>query len=64
LISKLKVGEEVFFKGPLVKYEYKPSEWSTVAMIAGGSGITPMLQVADQILRNPLGKSELISFFF
>jgi cytochrome-b5 reductase len=57
LLKNTKVGDEVSFKGPLVKFEYKPSTWSTVGMIAGGSGITPMLQVAYHILRNPEGFS-------
>ena len=32
-------------------------------MIAGGSGITPMLQVADEVLANPADKTEVSLIF-
>lgn len=33
------------FKGPLAKYPYKPNCKRSIGMVAGGTGITPMLQV-------------------
>lgn len=51
-LGTLQVGDEVECKGPIMKLEYHPNMKKKIGMIAGGSGITPMLQVADEILRN------------
>jgi len=55
--STLKVGDKLAFKGPIPKLAYKPNMKKEIGMIAGGSGITPMLQVAHQILKNPEDKT-------
>jgi cytochrome-b5 reductase len=44
-LGELKVGDTLDFKGPLPKYPYKANTKKHVGMIAGGTGITPMLQV-------------------
>jgi len=41
----MKVGEALEMKGPFPKLPYKPNMRKNIAMIAGGTGITPMLQV-------------------
>lgn len=40
-------------KGPKGQFTYKPSTWRVLGMIAGGTGITPMLQVVRAALKNP-----------
>lgn len=57
--SELKEGDSVDIKGPLVKFHYKPNEFKALGMIAGGSGITPMLQVITEILSNPRDATEV-----
>ncbi len=44
-LSEIPEGTEVPFKGPIVKFGYRPNQWDAVGMIAGGSGITPMYQL-------------------
>jgi cytochrome-b5 reductase len=51
------------FKGPFAKIEYKPNQWEHVAMIAGGTGITPMWQVIDKALSDPVDKTKLTLVF-
>ena len=58
-IGSLKVGDTLDFKGPIVKKAYTPNECSTIGMVAGGTGITPMLQVIDEVLANPKDKTKL-----
>ena len=62
-MAKLKVGDKLDFKGPIVKLAYKANEYKTIGMVAGGTGIAPMLQVADEILENPSDKTKIKLIF-
>ena len=46
IISKLKVGDRLLFKGPKGKLQYKANYKTEIGMVAGGSGITPCYQVS------------------
>jgi cytochrome-b5 reductase len=52
-IHALKPGQTLEFKGPIMKFQYKPNDWPEILMLAGGSGITPMIQVTREIVENP-----------
>jgi cytochrome-b5 reductase len=52
-IHNLKVGESLEFKGPIPKYAMPPNKHAHVAMICGGTGITPMYQVIQSVFANP-----------
>ncbi|PCH33578.1 ferredoxin reductase-like C-terminal NADP-linked domain-containing protein [Wolfiporia cocos MD-104 SS10] len=52
-VSLLKIGDKVRVKGPKGQFTYSPSQWRVLGMIAGGTGITPMLQVIRAALKNP-----------
>ena len=62
-IASLKVGDTLDMKGPIVKLPYKPNQYTSVGMIAGGTGIAPMLQVVDEILENPADKTKVSLIF-
>lgn len=51
-IDSLKPGDTLEVKGPISKLPYKPNMKKNIGMIAGGTGITPMLQIIDAILNN------------
>ncbi|WVZ72492.1 hypothetical protein U9M48_020942 [Paspalum notatum var. saurae] len=51
--ASLKPGDVVEVKGPIEKLKYSPNMKKQIGMIAGGTGITPMLQVVRAILKNP-----------
>ncbi|PRW57497.1 NADH-cytochrome b5 reductase [Chlorella sorokiniana] len=54
-IDKLKVGDTLDFKGPLMKMKLEDiAKRKHVGLLAGGSGLTPMLQVAEEALRQKL----------
>lgn len=67
LVSKylctLQVGDSVEIKGPFPKLPYKANMKANIGMIAGGSGITPMLQVCKEILKNPNDKTKVSVIF-
>ncbi|KAJ3215049.1 hypothetical protein HDU67_000938 [Dinochytrium kinnereticum] len=62
-IHSLKPGETLEMKGPIKKYEYIPNKDKHIALIAGGSGITPMLQVIQRVFSNPNDKTKLSLIF-
>ncbi|CAI9100190.1 OLC1v1037132C1 [Oldenlandia corymbosa var. corymbosa] len=51
--AKLKPGDVLEVKGPIEKLRYSPNMKKHIGMIAGGSGITPMLQIIEAIVKNP-----------
>jgi cytochrome-b5 reductase len=59
----MKVGDTLECKGPIMKLEYKPNMKASIGMVAGGTGITPMLQVIEEVLRNPEDKTTLSLVF-
>jgi cytochrome-b5 reductase len=62
-LHSLKPGDKISVKGPISKFPYQANSKKHIGLIAGGSGITPMLQVADAILSNAEDKTE-VSFVF
>lgn len=53
-LDKLKPGDTMEFKGPKGRYDMQQHGSKThVGMVAGGTGITPMYQVAVAHLKNP-----------
>ena len=57
------VGQRLDFKGPIPKYKWEANKHEHIALIAGGTGITPMWQVARQIFKNPEDKTKVTLIF-
>ena len=55
----LKVGDSLEMKGPFVKFVYEPNAQAAIAMVAGGTGIAPMVQLLRAILDNPRDRTEV-----
>jgi cytochrome-b5 reductase len=47
------VGETIAIKGPFKKLEYITNMKENIGMIAGGTGIAPMIQMLQAIFQNP-----------
>ena len=52
-INSLQKGDTLEFKGPITGIPIVQNEFESIGLIAGGSGITPMLQIAQRVLNNP-----------
>lgn len=61
--AMLREGQTVKFRGPVGRLEYKTNMAKEIGLIAGGSGITPVLQVITEIITNP-GDDTKISLIF
>ncbi|KAI8912584.1 cytochrome-b5 reductase like protein [Gorgonomyces haynaldii] len=62
-IHSLKVGDTLEMKGPVKKFQYEPNKLNHVGLIAGGTGITPMIQIMQRILSNPEDKTKISLLF-
>lgn len=56
-------GQRLDFKGPISKYPWTANKHSHIALICGGTGITPMYQVARAIFNNPDDKTKVTLVF-
>ncbi|XP_021276235.1 NADH-cytochrome b5 reductase-like protein [Herrania umbratica] len=61
--ASLKPGDVVEVKGPIEKLRYSPNMKKHIGMIAGGTGITPMLQVIEAILKKPDDNTQVSLLF-
>lgn len=62
-IHSLNSGDSLSFKGPIKKIDYVPNKWEKVGMIAGGTGITPMLQIIHEALKDKTDKTKICLLF-
>lgn len=62
-LAQLKPGDTLDVKGPIPKLPYAPNMKKQIGMIAGGTGITPMLQVIDAIVSNPEDNTQVSLVF-
>ncbi|KAF7722111.1 NADH-cytochrome b5 reductase [Apophysomyces ossiformis] len=64
-IHNLKVGETLEIKGPFPKYNWEENPVENVGMIAGGTGITPMLQIIRKVFdaKSPDDKTKITLIF-
>ncbi|KAI6089233.1 ferredoxin reductase-like protein [Hypoxylon rubiginosum] len=56
-------GQRLDFKGPLPKYPWSANKHDHIALIAGGTGITPMYQLCRAIFKNPDDKTKVTLIF-
>ncbi|KAG1681583.1 hypothetical protein FOA52_014091 [Chlamydomonas sp. UWO 241] len=59
VLNKLNVGDAVQMKGPKGRLQYVPNMKAHFGMVCGGTGITPMYQVVNAILKNPRDKTKV-----
>jgi cytochrome-b5 reductase len=62
-IGSLNIGDWLECRGPKGSFEYRPNMVSHLGMIAGGTGITPMLQVIKAVLCNPDDRTQISLVF-
>jgi cytochrome-b5 reductase len=58
-MAALVPGSTIKVKGPKGQMKYTPNIVRELGMLAGGTGITPMLQIIRAILRNPQDKTRV-----
>lgn len=59
MIGELKIGDRIKVRGPKGFYTYTANMNSSLAMVAGGTGIAPMYQIIKAISVNPQDKTKV-----
>jgi len=72
-LDEMKIGETIDMRGPVGEFEYIADGKYTIDgeecfssrfnMVAGGTGITPVMQIAAEILRHPEDKTQMSLIF-
>jgi len=63
-IHSLEVGDSVKVRGPIGRFHYFPNKYNTIGLVAGGTGITPCLQVVRHILESdPSDRTSFVLFY-
>lgn len=62
-LDNLSLYEGIKVRGPKGKMQYKPNMVKNIGMIAGGTGIAPMLQVISAIVREPTDTTNVSLIF-
>lgn len=52
-MESMEVGDRLLFKGPKGRFQYIPRGKRAYGMLAGGTGITPMYQLIQAVLKDP-----------
>ncbi|RKP14610.1 hypothetical protein BJ684DRAFT_18988 [Piptocephalis cylindrospora] len=63
MFANLEIGQEIQVRGPKGNFRYAPNMAKHIVMVAGGTGITPMLQVIHAILTNPSDTTRITLIF-
>lgn len=58
-IHNLKPGDTLAFKGPILKYKWEANKHKQIALLGGGTGITPLYQLIQEIHKNPADKTKV-----
>lgn len=49
-LNRVSPGDLVDFRGPVGRFKYQPNLYRSIGMVAGGTGLTPCLQVIRSVL--------------
>ncbi|KAK9836974.1 hypothetical protein WJX81_003867 [Elliptochloris bilobata] len=58
-LDRLQPGDKIALKGPFGKFVYKPGKYKAIGLLAGGTGLTPMIRLIHSILSNPEDRVKL-----
>jgi cytochrome-b5 reductase len=62
-LHSMEPNQRLDFKGPVPKYPWTSNKHTHIALIAGGTGITPMYQLIRAIFKNPDDRTKVTLVF-
>jgi cytochrome-b5 reductase len=63
IIQELKPGDQLSFRGPIGSYDMTKNTKTNIGMIAGGAGITPMLQIIRGVVKDKTSNTKITLLF-
>ncbi|KAG0368541.1 NADH-cytochrome b5 reductase 1 [Gamsiella multidivaricata] len=63
MFGELTIGDTINARGPKGQFNYTPNMCRHIGMIAGGTGLTPMLQIIRAVVKNPEDKTQVSLIF-
>lgn len=61
-LHSLHAGSSLEVRGPVGRFKYEKNSFNRIGLIAGGTGLTPCLQIVRCILEGPEGEGDNTSF--
>lgn len=62
-LHHLKDGDQIEVKGPIQKYDLQPNMHKKIGLLGGGTGITPLFQILQEIASNPKDTTKVDLFY-
>ncbi|KAL8825200.1 MAG: hypothetical protein Q9170_007886 [Blastenia crenularia] len=62
-LHSMEPPQRLDFKGPIPKYPWEANKHDHIALVSGGTGITPMYQLCRAIFNNPNDKTKVTLIF-
>lgn len=59
----LKENDTVSFKGPILKWGWKPNSYDSITLLGAGTGITPLYQLVHHIAENPKDNTKIHLYY-
>jgi cytochrome-b5 reductase len=59
-LASLQAGDSIEMQGPFLKFPYQANKTSNIVLLAGGTGITPMYQIATKAQENKDDNTKVI----
>jgi len=63
-LESLKIGDGIQVTGPKGMFTYEKNKYKHIGMLAGGTGITPMLQIIHEIFEGSKDDNTKVSLLF
>ncbi|ODV60360.1 cytochrome-b5 reductase [Ascoidea rubescens DSM 1968] len=62
-IFGLNPNDKVSFKGPFQKWKLEENQFNEITLLGGGTGITPLFQILQEVTLNPKDKTKINLFY-
>lgn len=62
-LHHLKDGDQIECKGPIQKYDLQPNMHKKIGLLGGGTGITPLFQILQEIANDPKDTTKVDLFY-
>lgn len=62
-MHSLKAGDSISMKGPIQKYKLERNQHKQIALLGGGTGITPLFQILQKVATDPADQTKIHLYY-